>query len=81
MQKSDISKIRRDYNYGSFSEKSTDDSPFEQFEKWLNDAKSVDFLDPTAMAVSTVSTEGMPSARMVLLKNYDEKGFVFFYKL
>ncbi len=78
MSKEDISQIRRDYNQGSFSEKNTDPSPFIQFEKWLNDAKAVDFPDPTAMIVSTVNSQCAPSSRVVLLKNFDDRGFVFF---
>lgn len=78
MAKADISQIRRDYNQGSFSEKSAAGSPFEQFDKWLSDAKELDFPDPTAMALSTVNSEGMPSSRIVLLKNFDDRGFVFF---
>lgn len=78
MKKEDITQIRRDYNKGSFTEKNTDKSPFEQFGKWFADAKSLELLDPTAMIVSTVSNSGMPSSRVVLLKNYNEEGFIFF---
>ena len=78
MKKEDISQLRREYNAGSFTEKNTPKSPFDQFQKWFDDAKEVGVLDPTAMAVSTVSREGMPSSRIVLLKSFDEDGFVFF---
>lgn len=78
MKKEDISQLRREYNAGSFTEKNTAKSPFDQFQKWFDDAKEVGVLDPTAMTVSTVSREGMPSSRVVLLKSFDEDGFVFF---
>ena len=78
MKKEDISQLRREYNAGSFTEQNTATSPFDQFHKWFDDAKEVGVLDPTAMTVSTVSREGMPSSRVVLLKSFDEDGFVFF---
>ncbi len=78
MKKEDISQLRREYNSGSFTENNTASSPFDQFDKWFHDAKEVGVLDPTAMAVSTVDKSGMPSSRVVLLKSFDETGFVFF---
>ena len=73
-----ISDIRREYISGTFSEKTALDNPFEQFRLWFNDARSVEMLEPNAMSVSTVSRDGMPSSRVVLLKSLDERGFVFF---
>lgn len=74
----DISQLRREYNSGSFTEKNADESPFKQFEKWLEDAEETGFLDPNAVAVSTVDKTGMPTSRIVLLKSFDIKGFVFY---
>jgi pyridoxamine 5'-phosphate oxidase len=78
MKKEDISQIRREFNHGSFSEKDAADSPYDQFQAWFDDAKKVEMLDPNAMTICTVSESNAPSARVVLLKSYDEKGFVFF---
>ncbi len=58
------------------SERPTD--PFGIFAAWLAEAEASEVNDPNAMALSTVGTDGMPSCRMVLLKGYDEKGFVFY---
>jgi len=55
--------------------------PIRQFESWLRDACDSEALDPNAMSVSTVGRDLRPSCRMVLLKYYDERGFVFFTNL
>ncbi len=54
------------------------ENPFLQFEEWYREAKAADIRDPTAMSVATVSKHGKPSSRTVLLKSFDERGFVFF---
>ena len=55
-----------------------DASPFALFEAWFEQAKTTEINDPDAMAISSVSSDGMPSVRMVLLKQWSEEGFVFF---
>jgi pyridoxamine 5'-phosphate oxidase len=55
-----------------------DDNPFQQFELWFTQAIDSEIPEPNAMSIATVSSEGQPSLRTVLLKTYDEKGFVFF---
>ena len=52
--------------------------PFDLFQKWFDDAKASEPNDPNAMALATVDPEGMPDVRMVLMKGYDEQGFVFY---
>jgi pyridoxamine 5'-phosphate oxidase len=54
------------------------DEPFRLFAAWLKDATAAEPRDPTAMTLATVDAEGMPNARMVLLKGADEQGFVFY---
>jgi pyridoxamine 5'-phosphate oxidase len=54
------------------------DEPFRLFAAWLEDATAKEPRDPTAMTLATVDPEGMPNARMVLLKGVDERGFVFY---
>ena len=56
-------------------------NPFEQFGIWLNEAEESEINDPNGMALATVNKEGQPSVRMVLLKGYDEDGFVFYTNL
>ncbi|PKI14157.1 pyridoxamine 5'-phosphate oxidase [Colwellia sp. 12G3] len=53
-------------------------TPTQLFEQWFNDAQKSGILLPEAMSVSSCNADGQPSSRMVLLKSYDEKGFVFF---
>tara|TARA_B100001093_G_scaffold464377_1_gene481222 strand:- start:1086 stop:1712 length:627 start_codon:yes stop_codon:yes gene_type:complete len=57
------------------------DDPFDLFEKWFVDAKKNELNDPNALALGTASKEGFPSVRMVLLKGFDKKGFVFYTNL
>ena len=55
--------------------------PFELFEKWFTEAKKKEINDPNALALGTASNKGIPSVRMVLLKGFDKKGFVFYTNL
>jgi pyridoxamine 5'-phosphate oxidase len=57
------------------------DDPFALFGDWLAEATKSELNDPTAMALATVGPDGMPSNRMVLLKGFDEQGFVFYTNL
>lgn len=72
---------RREYDYGKLSRESLLDNPFDQFTLWMNQAIEAKVQDPTAMSVATVSSEGKPWQRMVLLKGFDKKGFVFYTNL
>jgi len=74
----DISRLRRNYSLKELSKSSADDNPFQQFYKWMDEAINASIVEPNAMAVATVSKEGFPSVRTVLLKGFDENGFVFF---
>ena len=57
------------------------DDPFELFEKWFDDAKKKEINDPNALALGTANKDGIPSVRMVLLKGFNKKGFVFYTNL
>ena len=57
------------------------DNPIDLFEDWFNEAKKTEINDPNALALATVGKKGIPSVRMVLLKDFNEKGFVFYTNL
>lgn len=65
----------------TLSEKMLTDTPYPLFETWFNEAKEKEPNDPNAMALGTVDADGMPAVRMVLLKDWDETGFVFYTNL
>lgn len=72
---------RREYDYGKLTRESLSSSPFDQFTLWMEQAIEAGIQDPTAMSVATVSAEGKPWQRMVLLKDFDQRGFVFYTNL
>lgn len=76
-----ISDMRRQYAKGALSENDITESPFSLFDVWLKDAIASNIPDPTAMTVATVSSDGQPSQRIVLLKEVSDAGFVFFTNL
>ncbi|OGU40196.1 MAG: pyridoxamine 5'-phosphate oxidase [Ignavibacteria bacterium GWB2_35_12] len=73
-----LSNLRRDYTKGSFSEKTAKENPFEQFKLWFEEVLAAEMLEPTAFVLSTSTKDGKPSSRVLLLKQFDEKGFVFY---
>ena len=74
----DLAALREEYTLGGLDEHDVDPDPVVTLRAWLDDAIASGLYDPTAMVVSTVSAEGRPSSRMVLLKGLDERGLVFF---
>jgi pyridoxamine 5'-phosphate oxidase len=56
----------------------TRDEPLQLFGEWLEEARAAEPNDPTAMSVATVDSDGLPNVRMTLLKEFDERGFVFY---
>jgi len=74
----DIDHIRREYLHGGLSSDNLQSNPFDQFQHWLKQAVDAKVQDPTAMSIATVSADGQPSQRIVLLKDCDERGFVFY---
>lgn len=73
-----ILKFRRSYTLKELGKSSVSPNPFEQFAVWMKEALDSSILDPNAMVLATASGEGIPFARIVLLRKFDEKGFVFF---
>ena len=70
--------LRVDYARGELLEANVADDPITQFGKWFADAQAAKILEPNAMTLATVGEDGMPSARIVLLKAFDQSGFSFF---
>lgn len=74
----DLQSIRREYLSGSLTREQLQSDPVDQFGLWLDQAVKMELVDPTAMVLSTVDADGRPGQRVVLLKGFDEHGFVFF---
>ncbi|MGI9228330.1 MAG: pyridoxamine 5'-phosphate oxidase [Gammaproteobacteria bacterium] len=70
--------LRRDYHQAALDESNMASDPVKQFEVWLNDAIDKELELPNAMVLATVTEQGRPAARYVLLKELDANGFVFF---
>ena len=73
-----VADIRQNYEKGELLESAAKPSPFQQFDLWLKEAIELPVGEPTAMTLATANAKGNPSARIVLLKGFDEKGFVFY---
>lgn len=73
-----IAALRRDYTRAALSEAELNPDPVEQFRLWLAQAIEAAVLEPTAMTLATATPDAHPSARIVLLKGVDARGFVFF---
>lgn len=73
-----ISDIRKEYMRESLTEGDVERNPYVQFGRWWNEALGAEIDEVNAMTLATANAAGKPSARIVLLKGYDETGFVFF---
>lgn len=73
-----LADLRRDYTLAGLLEKDLAKDPFRQFEKWFQEAEAAKIHEPNAMTLATASRDGRPSARTVLLKGVDGRGFLFF---
>ncbi|MBA3680361.1 MAG: pyridoxamine 5'-phosphate oxidase [Bacteroidetes bacterium] len=76
--KDQISKLRTQYQGELLDEKNVFRHPAEQFKVWFNEALISKISEPNAMTLATASKEGIPSVRIVLLKDFDERGFTFY---
>ena len=75
---SQLSDIRKEYKKGKLTRNTISENPFEQFARWLDDALHCGEDEPTAMIAATVSPDGRPSTRTVLLKGVENGRFIFF---
>jgi pyridoxamine 5'-phosphate oxidase len=73
-----IASIRKEYTKASLDVTSVSENPILQFEKWFNEALQSNALEPSAMTLATISTNGKPSARIVLLKGISNERFYFY---
>ncbi len=73
-----IADLRKDYTLQDLSETGVDPNPFIQFKQWFDQALAAQLPEPNAMTIASATPDGKPSARMVLLKDFDRRGFVFF---
>jgi pyridoxamine 5'-phosphate oxidase len=71
-------EMRQDYRQAGLLEEDLDPDPIQQFARWLAEAQAGGVPEPNAMILATASRDGMPAARVVLLKGFDERGFVFY---
>jgi pyridoxamine 5'-phosphate oxidase len=78
MNKINLADIRTDYTKHGLLEKDLAADPFTQFGRWFDQALSARIDEPNAMTLATASLDGQPSARVVLLKGFDQNGFVFY---
>ena len=73
-----IADLRKDYTLQELTELEVDLNPFVQFQRWFDQAVEAELPEPNAMTVATATKDGIPSARIVLLKGFDDRGFVFY---
>jgi pyridoxamine 5'-phosphate oxidase len=73
-----LADLRENYGLGELSEQNCESNPIVQFERWIKDAQRADLREPNAMVLATATRDGRPSARIVLLKEVSDLGFVFY---
>jgi len=73
-----VARLREEYTRAGLREADADPDPIEQFRGWFGEALAADLHEPNAMTLATATPDGRPSARVVLLKGFDERGFVFY---
>jgi pyridoxamine 5'-phosphate oxidase len=78
MDNTSLANLRKDYTLHGLSETDVDTDPLKQFQTWFNAALAANVIEPNAMILATATKDGRPSARTVLLKGLDERGFVFY---
>src|SRR6266542_4052541 len=76
-----VAKMRTEYDRGALRRKDLSQDPLVQFARWLEEACRAELAEPNAMSLATVSAQGGPTLRTVLLKSFDSRGFVFFTNL
>jgi len=78
MNQKELQNLRKDYSAASLTEETADRNPIKQFDNWFNEAMAAKLHEPNTMTLSTATPDGRPSARIVLLKGFDNTGFMFY---
>jgi len=73
-----IQELRRNYKLKSLDQKDVNENPFEQFSEWFEATLNSSLPEPNAMILATASKDGKPSVRTLLLKGFDDRGFIFY---
>jgi pyridoxamine 5'-phosphate oxidase len=73
-----VARLRKEYTRAGLKESEADPNPIEQFRTWFDEVLTSNLHEPNAMVLATATLDGRPSARVVLLKGFDERGFVFY---
>lgn len=73
-----LADTRREYDHDTLSKKQLNPNPFTQMKNWLNQAQQANLKDATVMTLATAGSDGMPDARVVMLKQFDESGFCWY---
>jgi pyridoxamine 5'-phosphate oxidase len=73
-----VARLRKEYTRAGLKESEADPNPIEQFRTWFDEVLTSNLHEPNAMVLATATLDGHPSARIVLLKGFDERGFVFY---
>jgi pyridoxamine 5'-phosphate oxidase len=74
----DLAALRKSYERAELDEGSAASAPLQQFDRWMREAMAAKLPEPNAMTLATVSSDGRPSTRIVLIKGYDERGIVWY---
>lgn len=78
VEKETIENLRKEYSSATLSEKDVSGDPIRQFGKWFGEAMDSGITEPNAMTLATAGIDRKPSARIVLLKGYEDRGFIFY---
>lgn len=78
MERDDLARLRREYSDIGLDIADVDPDPLVQFRRWFDEVLAADYFEPNAVVLTTTGLDGWPSARNVLLKGLDERGFVFY---
>ena len=73
-----VARLRKEYTRAGLKESDAASDPIDQFRSWFDEALAADLHEPNAMTLATATPDGRPSARVILLKAFDERGFVFY---
>jgi len=78
MKQEELQNLRQDYSAAQLLETTINNSPIKQFDKWFNEAVEAKIHEPNVMTLATATHDGRPSARIVLLKGFNDNGFMFY---